>query len=214
MRPKESATGTAIVVKTAPGRPDLVQVSIDAALAPPERAMFADHVQVENVRDGVRMLFGKLHPTKPNLCSAAVEVSFPPRSFVSHLCRSVEASRPEGSFHEVVEKAAKRFGYGRIDSLGRAEFDRVQAFRSNFVYMALHDDDAAIDFFHLDAATMQLALQGAAQGGHIAPDFRGILRIVVSPALLLYFLDACVHLGQELKTANPELADLDEASAP
>ena len=202
---------TPLVVQQAPGRPDLLQVSINAALAPPEKAMFADHVQVERVRDGVRLLFGKLHPTQTDTCTNAVEVSFPLRPFYNQLFKSIASARPGRlPFNKSAEQAVVRFGYERIASLEPvARFEKVAAFRSNFALMALHEDDAAIDFYHLDASTVQVAAQAVAsqQGLPASTGFRGILRIVVSPSVLLFFLEQCVKLAAELKTGSVDLDD-------
>ena len=200
-----------LVVQPAPGRPDLLQISINQALAPPEKAMFADHVQVERVRDGVRLLFGKLHPTQPSTCTNAVEVSFPLRPFYNQLYKSVSSDRSGRlPFYKSAEKAVARFGYERVASLERvSQFDKVAAIRSNFVFMALHEDDAAIDFYHLDASTVQSVVQEAVARGALSvpPGFRGVLRIVISPSVLLYFLEQCIKLAEELKAGNAGIDD-------
>lgn len=197
-----------LVIERVAGRPDLVHVSVDAALAPPEKAMFVDYVQVGKARDGVRILFGKLHPSRAGVCTGALEVSFPLRQFVNQLHKSVEGARPTGTFHQTVEEVVKKYGYERIASLDPVDIDKASAIRSNFVFMALHEDDAAIDFFHLDASTMQVALQSAASRGTApATGFKGVIRVIASPTLLLYFLDECLKIAVSLKQENPALDD-------
>jgi hypothetical protein len=195
---------SALTIERSTGRPDLLHIGINATLAAPHQMMYVDHVEVRRVRDGVRMLFGKLHPNRQDVCVRGLEVSVPMRTFVNHVYKSFTREGPGGSFHRLVAKAVEQFRYERIAKLETTEFrEAVAAIRSNFVFMALHEDDAAIDFFHLDAATLQSVLQG----GPVPEDFRGLIRVAVSPPLLLYFLDECAKVAEDLKRENPQLDD-------
>jgi len=189
-------------LEAAPGRPDLVKVNLNVAMAAPTVAMYADYVALRRVRDGVSILFGKRDPISEGVLLQAVEISFPFRPFVNQLVRSVTDPRPGGlAFKESVILAVEQFGYAPVgEESAPTAIKNVASFRSNFVYMALHEDDAAIDFFHLDAPTMHRAING--------PDlsiagFKGVMRVVLSPTLLRYFIEKAGVVAKELEASIP-----------
>jgi len=207
-----TAKSSPLIIERVQGRPDMITVGINVAMAAPDVAMYADYVHLRKVRDGVQVIFGKTHPLVEGEIVQAADISFPFRAFVNQLYKSVNSVRPGGqpSFKESVDQAAKRFGYEKIDGLAEPkQMKQVTAFRSNFVAMALQEDDAAIDFHHLDAATMQAALQAVAANAGQAPllGFKGVLRVVVSPSLLLYFLETACKTAEEIKAATPGIEE-------
>jgi hypothetical protein len=206
----QTANSFPLTLEQVPGRPDLVTVSLNVAMAAPDLAMYADYVQLKRVRDGVQMIFGKVDPLDETRLLQAALISFPYRAFVNQLYKSVVDPRPgaQRAFRDSVESAAKQFGYTSVAEMpGVTEIKQVGAFRSNFVAMALQEDDAAIDFFHLDAATMQAAVQMAvaAAGGRreLPLQFKGVMRVVMSPTLLRYFIETACNLTKEIVAATP-----------
>ena len=190
-----------LVVERAPGRPDLMKISMNFAIAAPDLAMYADYAQVLRVRDGVQILFGKLHPLDFTKLEQAIDISFPYLPFVNQLYKSVVIERDGGQkpFIESVQENVSKFGYVEIEQLEvPKEISRLKSFRSNFAHMALYEDDAAIDFFHLDAATMQMIQATAASTGQGTAGVKGVIRVVISPTLLLYFLKHSTTVAQEL----------------
>jgi hypothetical protein len=206
----QSVQSKPLVVERAPGRPDLFKIDVNFAMAAPELAMYADYVHVKRVRDGVEILFGKVHPFDSTRVEQAIDISFPYRPFVTQLVKSAESERGGGHrpFKESVQEAIARFGYNKIEKLEEPrEMKSFSAFRSNFVYMALHEDDAAIDFYHLDAATMQMAQAAAATTGRGSAGIKGVIRVVVSPTLLLYFLKLASTIAEELIRTVPSIEE-------
>ena len=210
-RSLQTSQAAPLLVRPTPGRPDLVQLSLNVAMAAPDVALFADYVDVSRGQDGMRILFGKMHPLKPGTCIQAVEISFPFHPFVSQLVKTsiVDSNPGDTTFQRKVEAAIEPFGYVPIENLeAPKEIMQLVAFRSNLTNMALHDDDAAVDFYHLDAATMHAVMTAAAGTGQ-APTagFKGVMRIVVSPMLLAYFLKKCAVFADELTSEIPRLKD-------
>jgi hypothetical protein len=200
----------AIVVQASPSHPGAKQVTINAALAPPDKAMFADHVRVDQTRDGVRVLFGKLHPIDSNQCISAVEISFPQLAFYNQLYKSLSVPQPDGrTFLETVDGSLEGFSCDRIsrDLDPVAAYERVVPIRANYASIAAHGDDAAIDFFHIDAPTLHAASQVADNGFAATPGFRGVIRIVVSLPLLVYFLGKIVQVAEKIKREHPRVDD-------
>jgi len=197
-----------IQIERLAGHPDLVKLNVNIAMASPDVAMYADYVALSRVNDGVRLLFGKMHPLDEGEIFQAAEISFPYRAFVNQLSKSVNDPREGGQspFRESVVDAVARFGYPVVKDLAVPKsIKQLGAFRSNFVFMALNEDDGAIDFFHVDAATMGRALQAAAgaRGGEPIAGFKGVMRIVLSPALMLYFIEKASLLAADLEASIP-----------
>jgi hypothetical protein len=207
----QSAKSFPLLIEKVPGRPDLISVGVNVAMAAPDVALYADYVHLKQVRDGVQILFGKLHPISDSQIQQAVEISFPYRAFINQLYKSVVGPRPgQPPFRESVQDAIKKFGYAPIGALPEPnDIKRVASFRANLVVMALHEDDAAIDFFHLDATTMQLVQASVAAGpvGQQSLGFKGVMRVVVSPTLLGYFLEMACDLAEKIMAANPAMTD-------
>lgn len=178
-----------------------VSVTIEASLAPPQRSMYADHVEVARSRDGVTMVFGKAD--EADSIRNGVEVSFPFKSFIDQLITSVVTQLPHQTepFIETAKKSLAKFGYQPITELSRRKIDKAASIRSNAAFFALHEDDAAIDFFHLDAQVLH-ALSGALrQGFQLRNEIKGIVRIIVSPPVLVYLLQQCVNLATDVQIA-------------
>lgn len=180
--------------------PQGVQVTIEASLAPPQKSMFADYVQVERSRDGVNLTFGKRDDS--GTLRNALEVSFPFKSFITQLHESVVNKHPHQteSFMATAVRAVSEFGYERIEQLDKATIgSHAGSIRANAAFFALFEDDAAIDFFHLDAQVLHTITGASKRGLKMASEIRGIVRVVVSPPVLLYLLERCDAVADELQ---------------
>jgi hypothetical protein len=197
-RPSPVRSGPLVIEHGAHG----VQVTMEAALAPPAKSMFADHVQVERSRDGVNLLFGKRDDS--NALRSVLEVSFPFKSFITQLHDSVIKQLPHQTepFIATARRALAEFGYEKIEKLDKLPIgSHAGSIRANAAFFALFEDDAAVDFFHLDAQVLHMLSSESTRGRKVASEIRGIVRVVLSPPVLLYLLERCDVVAEELQKA-------------
>lgn len=178
-----------------------VSLSIDAPVTPPQRTMFADYVQCDRCRDGVSLVFGKCDVgPEPRSVRNVLEISFPKRSFLNQLYRSVAERQLEQteSFIQTAARVLKEFDYEKISSLPvLPPSSQAGSIRANAAFFALYEDDAAIDFFHLDAAVLRGLAQ--TQDLRLIQGLKGLIRIIVSPPILDYLMTRCAAVAAELE---------------
>jgi hypothetical protein len=191
-----------------------VALSINASVSPPQRTMFADYVQVDRTRDGVTLVFGKcdLGPN-PSSVRNVLDISFPRRSFLNQLYQSVTETQPHQRepFIATAKRIVGEFGYEPIAEQPALNVTtHAGSIRANAAFFALFEDDAAIDFFHLDAQVLH-ALSRTGNTSSLR-DVKGIIRIVVSPPILDYLLTRCVAVAETLKAALQSSPDVKQLS--
>lgn len=171
----------------------------------PPRQMVADYADAQVVLDAVHLVFGKLDAFDPlgQPLSYALQVSFPYSQFVRQLYRSIIEVMPPNNrpFLETVREAQR--GYQKIESMPKVRGAAKQGHaRANAAALFIYDDEACIDFFHLDAFALTQANQGV-QDVNVAL----VVRIVTSPNVLGYFLDAVVRAADEVMRRAPALKE-------
>lgn len=172
------------------------------------RVFFADYTQVESGRDGVRIIFGKLNSFNPNKLHQALEVSFPFRRFYNQLFHSITSVRERQngrSFRDEVADSVEMQGLERITELPAVtEAERLTSMRANFTVVAMFEDDTALDLVHLDAASLNAI---AKKNSMENIDLGGLTRVVMSPSLLLYFMDKVIPLAGRLRDMFPNIEE-------
>jgi hypothetical protein len=181
-----------------------IQIKIDPEAQSPPKQAFVDYVDIKTVADGVKILFGKMDSfAESSSLSYAVEISFPYASFVNQLHKRLIRPQQPGLplFEESVRAAITKNGYPPIESLPPAKAADKQAHvRANAAALFIFDDDASIDFYHLDAASLTLAT-----AGREIRDFNDAVRVVLAPNLLLYFMGLVSKAAEDLVKRVPEL---------
>lgn len=170
----------------------------------PSKSFFADYVRVEDNLNDVTMIFGKLRPkifTKTPELRFAIEVSFPHRRFCDQFDTLVrQPENEETPFLEAVQQAVGRQlpeSTGETDHVPTlTDSKEFGGLRANAAFLYLQDDEACIDFFYLDAATMHGMRRGS--GPTRIP---GLLRILLTPSVLLTFLNRCTAVATQIRNS-------------
>jgi hypothetical protein len=165
-------------------------LAIDYSHAPvPEHYYVADFYQVVNKDPQVLIIFGKLNYPKADELRNRVEIYIPAFSFVNQFWKSRQ------EFHGILRQFVERFGY-RPEPPGHAsqETDKVQTLQSNNVYMIHSGGECMLDFFYLSPKDLYLK---APQGQEVG--LEALVRVMVTPSLLLGFLDACEPIAESLR---------------
>lgn len=179
---------------------------------PPNKSFFADFVHVEDNLNDVTMIFGKLRPkmfADGEQLRFAIEVSFPH----GHFCEQFDDLIREGqdgqpSFLESLNGAlAGRLLERKPATMPKFPSDNKEfgGVRANAAFLYLQDEEACIDFFYLDAATMHGMRNGS--GPTRIP---GLLRVLLTPAILLLFLNRCIVVAEEIRSSTKNLSAREE----
>lgn len=172
----------------------------------PSRAFFADYIDVTNTSNDVSMMFGKLRPKmfwpdkeKPQL-RYVIEVSFPHAPFCEQFDELIRTSQEgQQTFLEAVTlSVGSRATANKVADPTPdlpANGQEFGGLRANTAYLYLQDDEACIDFFYLDAATMHSMRAGSGP----AP-IPGLLRILLTPAVLFSFLRRSADVAKEIRS--------------
>jgi len=176
-----------------PGESDSItlQLQIDYAEVPvPKFYYVADYFHVKNLNSSVLLLFGKLDDleTKGKL-RTKLEISFPGIPFVTHLWKT---SR---EFHGTLRTAVSRYKF-EPEKPGPLiiETDKAQTISSNIVLMAMSGFDSLIDFYYLSPRE----LFTKAKRGRANIELEPLARVILSPPMLLGFLDTCEGIVESL----------------
>lgn len=179
-----------------------VQLALDKYPVPPAQ-LAADYVDVRVEPDSVHLLFGKLDEFKrDDPLIYALVVSFSYSQFVRQLYNSIvnpaEPGKP--TFAATVEQAQR--GYPRISDMPRVHGAVKQGgVRANAAAMFVFNDEACIDFFHIDAFALHSASRGANELNATA-----VMRVVTAPNVLAYFLESVTRAAKEIVRRMPDLA--------
>lgn len=168
----------AIMVRQVEGQASL-EIGLNyEAMGVPDHSYYADYCDVQEARAGYSLFFGKLMPGMSKL-RTKVEVAFPRALF--HL--QLWASSRE--FHELVSAEAGKIQLQPVENV--EDTDKVQTFRSNFVFMGMWGEDSVMDFYYVSPRAMHYAkLNRPAQEG-VEP----VIRIAMGTALIFEFLEKC-----------------------
>lgn len=193
------------VVVRRQGGEALLQIQLQPGQYPVPLMQFAaDYVDVRVKPDSVHLVFGKLDEFKGDgPLSYALVVSFPYSQFVRQLYDSivnpVEPGKPP--FKETVEQAQRKTGYPLISSMPTVEGATKQGgARANSAAVFIYDDEACIDFFHLDAFALHMASRGSNDLNATV-----VMRIVTSPNVLAYFIERVIRAAEDLMGRVPNL---------
>jgi hypothetical protein len=177
---------------------DIVTVDLEKFDAP-AKALFADYVQVDKTRDGVLIVFGKTGVVLRNV----VEVSMPYTPFYSQLYRSLVTLLPGEStpFRDTAREMLKHYEYEEINRIEPLPFSEGSAIRANACFVVAHADDAALDFFYIDAPTLAAVTRTGKLPGRVV----GIIRVIVSLPVLVFFVERCIAVAEQLRRELPNL---------
>jgi hypothetical protein len=172
------------------------EIGVDYSKADvPERAYYADYVDVQRGRSGINLLFGKLVPRTTQL-RTQVEIIFPDDMFLRQLW---------GTTRDVHKMLLEYRPKWRIEPMDTAtETDKVQTFRSNNVFIGTWGDEAVADFYYLSPRDFYLVKAGSKTRVGLEP----VLRIVLYPGLLLEFFEKCKELVPALEASPQEVINV------
>lgn len=174
----------------------------------PARVFAVDYVDVHANVDGVGILFGQTSPLQSSAARLhyVIGVTFPNIQFYNQLYRSTLAPSEPGKplFIDSVKQSIEKNCYSLIEKMPDVseQIDvKLGTGRSNVALMFIFDDEASVDFLHLDAMTLTLA----AQGKKIPNAGSDATRFIMAPNVLLYFLNLVEKVALELKSKNPSI---------
>ena len=148
-------------------------------------------------------------PNAPPELGSLLEITFPFKQFYHQLAKSLETPGPKGPFIEAVKSEVAKLKYptnllGAVAATTRPvppPRERIGCARCNAAVMSLYDDDAAIDFFYLDAMTLHSLSQGTR-----LKELKGVIRVVLTPSVFLRYLTAVAEIAASLVEQVPSLS--------
>ena len=167
--------------------PTSICLQVDYADAPaPTDYYVADYFYVENAGPNVLMVFGKMEGS--DKLRTKLEVFFPASHFVNQLWKS---SR---DFHQSMRDYVAKFDYqpGTPGQRGLVA-EKSQTLHSNNVFMAISGGDSMMDFYYISPREMYYRPRRK-QAINLEP----LARVIISPPLLLGFLNECDGVAESL----------------
>lgn len=157
------------------------ELMVDYRRAPvPERFYYADYCDVQKVRSGFGLIFGKLVSGTSKL-RTKIEIDFPYGMFVNQLWTSTK------DFYKTVQTIAEKMDFPPVVDV--EDTDKVQTFRANNVYMGMSDEEGVTDFYYISPRDIHFAkLQQRGDAG-----LEPVIRVLMSTGLLFEFLEKCRH---------------------
>jgi hypothetical protein len=182
-----------------------LQIDQDEYPVPPQQ-ISVDYADVKVATDAVHLVFGKLDSFSPEEAPLAysLDISFPYAQFIRQLYQSVVEPAEPGvpTFLDAVRVAQQSRGYTKITAMPRPRGSLKQgSARANAAAMFVYDDEACLDFFHLDAQALHLATKGLRE-----LKLGLVMRVVTSPNVLAYWVESVVKVAEQLMTQVPTLA--------
>jgi hypothetical protein len=180
----------------------------------PSRTFAADYCHVSREVDGIRVLFGKKSPFSTESVPRfhyLIEVTLPFAAFYNQLYKSLRVPSEPGKplFEESLTQSIENNGYDRITTMPEpskfeeVKTDRLGSGRATVALMFVFDDEASVDFLHLDAMTLNMASQGKPiRNEKVGNDS---VRFVMAPNVLMYFLQLVDKAAQELYKHEPKI---------
>jgi hypothetical protein len=155
----------------------LVEMWLDYEKAQvPDRAYFADYVDVVEGRADITLVFGRLKPGTSKLRSQ-VEISFS-RESMGQLWLSAR------DLHAVLEKGNKR-ELPPVEEVEASEL--VHTSRANNVFMAVMGEESILDFYYIAPSEIHFVKMGRRDNVNLEP----VIRISAPSPLVLEFLNKC-----------------------
>lgn len=167
--------------------PSRILMRVDYADAPVPRDYYvADYFYVENKDPNILMVFGKREGD--DRLRTKVEIFFPAMFFVRQLWKS---SR---QFHKTLDEYVVKNGY-RSEVPGKQGLpaEKAQTLQSNNVLMVLSNGDSMMDFYYMSPRDMYYKPLRKRE-----IELEPLARVIISPPLLLGFLDECGKIAESL----------------
>jgi hypothetical protein len=158
----------------------------------PARSYFADYCDVVRGRTDLTFVFGRLVPGTQQLRNQ-IEISFSEEMFLNQLWKS---SR---DFEATVRKLVSAHTLSPVN--GVLPSDKAQTFRASSVFMAA-SQEAVMDFYYISPGDLHFFASGKRAEIPLEP----VIRVALSNALMLEFLEKCGQFAEALKL-NEENAD-------
>jgi hypothetical protein len=166
-----------------------IELGLDYSKAPvPDHFYFADYLSVDEDSSQVMFTFGKLDKPKTDVLRSKVEIYFNPVMFIKQYWTS---SR---DLHKIAKKLAVARGLPAIPQIGLLSAPKVQTFQANQVSMLMTEGECIIDFFYLSPKDM---FYKPPRNEKI--DVEALVRIILSPPMLLSLLDLSEPIAEKLK---------------
>lgn len=179
-----------------PESPKGASIAIDYSTAPvPKHYYMADYAYLRAIGTQVFLSFGKWNkPLNGDKLRNQIEIYVPAYHFLRQFWLS---SR---SFHQSLRNYAEQTKQAPEPiATELLNADKIQTFYSNNILMVLSAGEAMVDFFYLSPRDLFLKIPKKKE-----IDLEALVRVVVSPLLLLSFLDACEPIVEGLKQSFPE----------
>jgi hypothetical protein len=165
-----------------------IEIGLDYAKAPvPDHFYFADYVSVDEDASQVMFTFGKLDKPHTDRLRSKVEIYFNPVMFVKQYWVQTR------ELHSLLAKHLDEQGLKPLQRFPLLEAPKVQTFQSNNVSMIMSEGESIIDFFYLSPKDIFYKPQ---KGEKI--DIEALVRIILSPSLLLLLLVESQPLAEKL----------------
>jgi hypothetical protein len=173
-------------------------LAIDYSDAPvPPHYYVADYYEVANRDPQILLTFGKLNYPNENQLRNKLEIDFPAQLFIMQLWNSAVL------FHKALRAFVQQFGYQPIKPGSISEpVEKVQTLHSNNALMIQSGGECMVDFFYLSPRDMALKMPKS-ESVLLEP----LVRVIVSPNLLLGLLDACEPIAE---TLTPKFGRMEE----
>jgi len=169
-----------------------VEISIDYSRADiPNLQYDADYATVLKSRTGIVLSFGRLETGTSKLRSK-IEISFTRESFLNQvwhssrdLANTVKRTVADHTLEPIVP-----------ENLGTVE--KTQAFRSNYTYMSVMAQEAALDFYHLSPGEVHQARLGKKSEIYL----QAVVRVVCAISLVQELLTVAEPFAKEIEDAE------------
>jgi hypothetical protein len=192
-------TGGVVHYRPLPSANNLgIEIGIDYAKAPvPTHFYLADYLSIEEDSSQVMFTFGKKDKPAEELRSK-VEVYFNPVMFIRQYWASTR------DIHKKMEKYVIDHGLSRIEKSELLPAPKVQTFQANQVLMLMTEGECLLDFFYLSPKDIVYKPQ---KGEKL--DVEALVRIILSPNLVLSLLDLSQPIAEKLRPTYEEHYDLE-----
>ena len=164
-----------------------IELGMDYSKAPvPEHFYFADYLSVDEDSSQVMFTFGKLDKPLIDQLRSKVEVYFNPLMFIKQFWFSAR------ELHEKIKTLAKARGFTATPHGPLLPAPKVQTFQANQLSMLMTEGECILDFFYLSPKDLFYKPQKNEK-----IDLEALVRIILSPPLVLSFLEQSQPLADK-----------------
>ena len=153
----------------------------------PDRAYFADYVDVMEGRADITLVFGRLTPSTPKLRSQ-IEISFSREAMVKQVWQSTR------ELHALLQKSEKQLP--PVEGVQVSEL--VHTSRANNVFMAMMGEESIMDFYYIAPSEIHFVRLGRRDNVNLEP----VIRISLPSPLVLEFLNKCGDVVAKIPRAE------------